>query len=118
MAWNFLISTDKHLHLELPKMTKASLIKGSTVQNLKSEMLLFKFEFLLAMTIRGKRFGDKTCFKIPKCTNLCISLSIYHWFVFLFDMKGLMKMGHVNILKIYLSVWTCTYLSLRLNAPL
>ena len=81
---SFTSDTYKHSHLELPKIAKASLIKGKAkvtlcnllFKNLKLVMILFKHEFFLAISIMGEEYGDISCFKIPKCTNLCISLSI------------------------------------------
>ena len=45
-------------------------------KNLKSVMIHFKPEFSIAISIMEDKHGDMSFFKIPKCTNPCISLSV------------------------------------------
>ena len=81
---SFRCNNDTCSHLEFPKIGKASLIKGKArftlcnllFKNLKSVIILFKFEFVLAISFMGEEYGEMSGYKIPKCTNLHISSSI------------------------------------------
>ena len=55
-------------------------------------MILLKFEFFLALNIMGEEQGDMSCFKIPKYTNISVSLSIIGLSSTL-TWKGFMKDG-------------------------
>ena len=65
-------------------------------------MILFTFDFFPAISIMGDEYGDMSCFKIPKCTKLCISLSIIG--LSSLTCNGLMKSGDLFI--------TCTFTSI------
>ena len=81
--WNFLKWQITSLIKEENKFTLSHLqLKKPKIS------IIFTFEIFLPISIMGEEYGDMSCFKVPKWTNLCISLSV---------IVGLSSFQHENV---------------------